>query len=100
MADSGMDRQLRRIRMRRRIALGMPIAFLPFVFAISFVVHSGNVGNIVIGVYIVLFVVFAIVFGLSSCPRCHNLFFIGAWLANPVTSHCMNCGLRIDGEPD
>ena len=78
----------------------MLIVFLPFVIALSSVVHSGKVYNIIVGLYFAIFMVSNIVSGFSLCPRCRNFFFIGGWLTNPFTSHCMNCRLRIDGEPD
>ena len=97
MAASGIVQSLRRIRIRRCIALGMLVAFLTFVAVFAFFVHSGAAMNVAVAIYFGLFVVALVVFGFSSCPRCHNLFFV-AGLANPFSPQCMHCGLPISGE--
>jgi hypothetical protein len=97
MAASTIDQALRRIRIRRYIAFGLLAAFLPFVIAFSSVVRSGATMNVAVAIYFGVFMVALIVSGFSSCPRCHNLFFV-AGLANPFTSRCMHCSLPISGE--
>ena len=97
MAASSTGQSLRRIRIRRSVALGLLVAFLPFVIAVSSVVRSGAAMNVVVAIYCGLFVVALVVFGFSSCPRCHNLFFV-AGLSNPFSSRCMHCSLPILGE--
>jgi hypothetical protein len=97
MAASSIDQALRCIRTRRYVALGLLVAFLPFVAAFSSFVHSGAAMNVAVAIYLGLFVGALAVFGFSSCPRCHNLFFV-AGLSNPFSSRCMHCGLPIAGE--
>ena len=97
MAVSGIGQGLRRIRIRRYVALGLLVAFLPFVLALSSIVRSGTAMNVAVAIYLGLFVVALVMFGFSSCPRCHNLFFVSG-LSNPFSSRCMHCGLPISGE--
>jgi len=97
MVASSIGQSLRRIRIRRYVALGLLVAFLPFVIVFSSFVHSGAAMNVAVAIYFGLFVTALVVFGFSSCPRCHNLFFV-AGLSSPFSSRCMHCGLPISGE--
>lgn len=97
MAASSIGQSLRRIRIRRYVALGLLVAFLPFVAVFSSVVRFGTAMNVAVAIYFCLFVAALVVLGFSSCPRCHNLFFV-AGLSNPFSSRCMHCGLPISGK--
>ena len=97
MAASSIGQSLRRIRIRRYVALGLLIAFLPFVAALASFVHSGAAMDVAVAIYFGLFVAALVALGFSSCPRCHNLFFV-AGLSNPFSSRCMHCGLPMSGE--
>jgi hypothetical protein len=52
-------------------------------------------------VVLALFVLLALAWlvrGAFACPRCRKFFFLRPFWANPLTVHCLHCGLRRGAE--
>lgn len=97
MAASSVNQSLRRIRIRRYVAFGLLVGFLPFFMAASYLLHWDTAMSAVVFIYFGIFAIAIVAFGFSQCPRCHNFFFF-SWWSNPFSSRCMHCGLPISGE--
>lgn len=55
----------------------------------------GAVGSYVQLVALSWVVMAAVLWVLSVCPRCKNMFFVSGLRGNPFSRRCMNCGLPL-----
>jgi hypothetical protein len=87
---------LRRIRLRRRIALGLFIGFLPW----GVLVLTLLPGLLALGLLLVwgaAWLVSLLLWGCSVCPRCKRWFFARTPFlrTRPFADACVNCDLPL-----
>lgn len=97
----------KRLHFRRRLALILWAAWIPYVIILSSMLRLFKVRPnekllvLMIGGWFGFFVFSIVLLNEFRCPNCGQRFHVSRrWIANAFTKKCLNCGQKIYGQPE